>query len=526
MKNKPIFVILIFLISWILSGCQPETDIEFIPVTIEYNSQVIQTKAQIGSSVQTILAENNISLSQFDKVTPSIFSHITQETTITITQVNESFETQELVIPFERQTVRNESLPDKQTILIQPGINGLREITYRLVYENGEMTSKTEISQVDIIEAKPEIIMIGVQNPFSPISISGTITYISSGNAWVMDGDTANRKPIVTNGLLDGRVLELSPDQEWLLYTQLSEDPEIINELYIINIQEEAPTPIYLKADNVIHYAEWSPGLNLAVLYSTVEPRSTAPGWQANNDLMLTTLGAGGRVIKTETVIDSNSGGIYGWWGSTFAYSPNGHYLAYARPDSIGLVDINENELIPLIEIIPFQTRSEWAWISPISWSPDSKFLYFVRHDGSGNQTNPESSMIFNLETLQIEEETLLNGVDNVGMFAYPSASPYLANNQYQLLYLNAIFPENSDTSRYRLIASDRDGSNAIQVFPGIDSPGIDPQMVEWSPCEQEEVSNCSLGLIYQGNIWIINNQDFYASQVTGDGLITKIDWK
>jgi hypothetical protein len=107
-----------------------------------------------------------------------------------------------------------------------------------------------------------------------------------------MDGDTSNRRPIVTNNLVDGRVFEISPDGEWLLFTQLSEDPEIINELYIINLEEENAEPIYIKADNIIHYAEWAPGFNLGVLFSTVEPRAVAPGWQANNDLQLTTLGA------------------------------------------------------------------------------------------------------------------------------------------------------------------------------------------------------------------------------------------
>lgn len=525
MKNRTLLLLFLLLCTVIITGCQQNQSIETVPVTITLDSESIQTNAIIGTSVQTVLAENNIILSQLDKVSPSLFSHITQKTDIIITRVTEEFEKEEIIIPFERQTIRNESLPEKQTILIQPGVNGLREITYRSVLEDGELLSKTEISRTDIIVSNPEIIMVGVQNPFSPVTIYGKIAYLSSGNAWIMDGDTANRRPIVTNSKLDGRVLEISPDGEWLLFSQLSEDPELINELYIINLEEENAEPIYIRVDNVIHYAEWAPGFNLAVAYSTVEPRTTAPGWQANNDLIITTLGAGGRVIKAETIIESNSGGIYGWWGSTYAFSPNGRYLAYARPDSIGLVDQEENELVPLVQLVPFQTRSEWAWITPFSWSADSNYLYYVDHNTEGFQDDPESANRFDLHAINVESEIQLYTANNIGMFGMPVTMDLSAINRYKLLFLKAIFPENSDTSRYRLFVSDRDGSNLTQVFPEDNLPGVDPQKIEWGPCEIDNTS-CYFGIVYQGNIWLINGMNYNTTQITGDGLITKIDWK
>jgi hypothetical protein len=134
--------------------------------------------------------------------------------------------------------------------------------------------------------------------------------------------------------------------------------------------------------------------------------------------------------------------------------------------------------------------------------------------------------MRFDLRSIQIEEKTILNTTDDIGMFAYPSTSNLKNNNQYKLLYLNAIFPENSDTSRYRLMLIDRDGSNENQIFPDSDSSGIDPQKVEWSPCNEELSQPCYMGIVYQGNIWLINDVDYTSAQITGDGLITKIDWK
>jgi hypothetical protein len=109
-------------------------------------------------------------------------------------------------------------------------------------------------------------------------------------------------------------------------------------------------------------------------------------------------------------------------------------------------------------------------------------------------------------------------------MFSYPSLTPYTLNGKYQVAYLQAIFPENSESSRYRVMLMDRDGSNPNLVFPTQDSPGIEPQSLNWEPCNNNEI--CRLGLTYQGNIWLINISNLSVSQITGDGLITLLDWK
>ena len=54
-----------------------------------------------------------------------------------------------------------------------------------------------------------------------------------------------------------------------------------------------------------------------------------------------------GSVLSDEEIIGTNSGGIYGWWGTQFAWSPDGSSLAYSRPDEIGLVDIQTGAFLP-----------------------------------------------------------------------------------------------------------------------------------------------------------------------------------
>ena len=519
-------LILLLIVVFTFQGCTTQSEITSIPIEIIIDEKKISLEIEIGSTIQTVLSSQEIVLNPLDKVDPPVFTVITEPVSIKIIRVEEKFETEEIVIPFEQQTVRNEALPERQNILIQPGINGIREITYRLLFENGQLFSRTEIRRVEIVNPKPEIIMIGVQSPFNSIPINGKIIYLSSGNAWMMQDQTSNRKPILTNGKLDGRILRISPNGKWLLFTQISEKEEAINELWVINTEIEDSEPVYLKIDNVIHFAEWIPGNTLSVLTSTVEPRDVAPGWQANNNLIELTLGADGKVLRTEEVIESNSGGIYGWWGTNFQFSPDGKKLAFIRPDALGLINIKDQELEIITDIIPYQTKSDWAWVSPFSWSKDNRFIYWVDHRNDPSQENPELSPIFDLKAVDTQTNQSVTANENVGMFAFPTIiQSSEIKDKYQIGFLEAIFPENSESSRYRFTVSDRDGSNSQTIFPLDDMQGLEPQKIYSSPCTDDQI--CQLGFIYQGNLWIINmNDQFSTHQITGDGLITRIEWK
>lgn len=90
---------------------------------------------------------------------------------------------------------------------------------------------------------------------------------------------------IVPTGDLDGRIFRLSRDGNWLLFSRTEEDEDIINSLWAVEISSYGNTLVELDTENVIHFADWVPGTEQEFAYSSVEPRISAPGWQANNDL-------------------------------------------------------------------------------------------------------------------------------------------------------------------------------------------------------------------------------------------------
>ncbi|NJN80310.1 MAG: hypothetical protein HC797_07470 [Anaerolineales bacterium] len=317
----------------------------------------------------------------------------------------------------------------------------------------------------------------------------------------------------------------LSPSGEYLVYTRKSSKPadEEINTLWAVRVKNLDPKPFSLQAKNVVHFATWIPGSN-SVAYSTVEPRSTAPGWQANNDLYRVSI-TGGAPRK---ILTANSGGVYGWWGMNFAFAPDGR-LAYSRPDGIGFVSQDKGYLIPLLDITPLNTHSDWAWIPPLVWGADGNSLYFVSHASAPAPITSEESPYFDLSAISFSNEAQATIVNSAGMFAYPSVSAVESNGKeksFQVAYLQSVFVEQSDTSRYRLMVMDRDGSNSAMLFPPVDANGIEPQVPSWAPAAVTGQTGYFIAVMYQGNLWLVDSGNGKAYQVTGDGLITEIDWK
>lgn len=517
---------LIILAAVLLAGCElSQAGHAQITITIQADGESRQIEVPAGSTVTQALEQAGLAPGDLDRADPPFYTVLTAGDTVRLTRVKEKFQTETQTIPFDRQIVRNESLPEGQQRLVQSGVNGQREVTYRLLFEDGTQTSKTIVKTVNLQDAVSEIVMVGAQASFAPLPIPGRIAYLAGGNAWVMDTSTANRRLLVNTGDLDGRIFALSPDGSYLLYTRKSSKPadQQINTLWVVNTKSSNPKPIWLNAANIVHFAAWMPNAPTTVTYSTVEPRGTAPGWQANNDLYKVNIGG-----QPQKILDANSGGVYGWWGLNFAFSPDGR-LAYARPDSIGLVSQDGGYLAPLLDITPLQTHSDWAWTPGISWGGDGKTLYFVNHAVAPAPVTAEESPNFDLEATSLVNDTTVDLNQQVGMFAYPSASPARQNGQeksYQVAYLQAIFPDQSETSRYRLITMDRDGSNRRTLFPPADSTGLEPQTPVWAPDAIQGQSGDFVGIVYQGNLWLIDSGNGQAYQITGDGLISMIDWK
>ncbi len=517
-----LFIVPLFIVSLLIASCAPSLTPPpptalHISITADGKTTPLVTTDAI--TVRDALARADLTLGELDRVTPSEFTPLTDDLTITIVRVTEKFEVEEVVVPFEKQTVRNEGLPTGQTRLLQTGVNGSDDITYRAVFEDGIQVSRAAVRRLTVKPPLPEIVMVGSQTSFTAIPITGALAYLSAGNAWIMRDSSGSRKPLTTSGDADGRVFSLSPDGSNLLYTRIVTDTQTVglaNSLWSVGVNEPNAQPLDLGVKNIL-WADWSPTADRTIAYSTAEPRPTAPGWQANNDLFLITFSEKGKIEEPTLALEPSSGGLYGWFGTRFAWSPDGARLAFSQADKLGLIDPFNISAFPVAGYPIFQTYSDWVWNPSIAWSPDGKFIYTVLHGPPIGLETPEDSRVFDVAVVTADGSFDASLISRAGLWAAPLPSP----DGQRVVYLQAIAPLESVTSRYRIMIMDRDGSNSTLLFPTNDQPGLIPLDVTftWSP------DGSQIAAIYNGNLWIIDTLAGLSQQLTGDGQTTNPTW-
>lgn len=513
------FLAWLWLLTVLSVACQTQPNQIFIEV--DGGRQALTTQA---ATVREALAEAKVELGPLDRVKPDLYTQLEPGLAIAVTRVKEEIETRREIVPFERQTITNEALATGETRISQLGVNGEDEITIRVVYENGVEVSRTEVSRVTVIQPAPEILVVGPQGELPSTPVEGTMAYIANGNAWLMRDSSGSRRPLTTAGDLDGRVFSLSPDGRQLLYTRaLSDEIDLpLNELWLASTTIVGEAPITVGVQGVL-YAEWSPVISQPLIaYSTAERTASPPGWRANNDLWLYAPSrpslSGEAKTKAVEVIPPNTQGLYPWWGTTFAWSPDGTRLAYARADQLGVIDLKTEKpvsytITPLVDFVPLKTFSDWVWVPGLSWSPDGQFLAAVVHGPPLAGEPAEESQVFDLWLIGLDNGISAKVSQQVGMWANP------AWGKMGIAFGTAADPLQSAAGRYFINLIDRDGSNKRQLFPFREELGVQLPQLVWS-AEGE-----TLLFTYNGNLYMIDRNGTPPKQLTADGQASHPQW-
>ena len=483
--------------------------------------QILQITAASALAVRDLLEATGVTLGPLDRVEPDLYVAVAEGMAVVVTRVEEQFQVERQVLPFAHKTVRNEAVPEGERRLLQAGSNGEVEITYQLTLENGVEVARAEVRREVTAQPVDEVVLVGVQGELTAIPISGTIAYLSGGNAWFMRQSSDLRRNITGSADLDGRVFALSPDGSRLLFTRgmAGEADAPLNSLWLARTSLVGEEPQYMGVIGVV-WAEWSPDGTRAA-YSTAERSGGVPGWKANNDLWIITLpeeGTGGEP-RFEMVLPPTAEIPYAWWGRTFAWSPDGSYLAYAQADEVGIVGVKDKVPLPVASFTPYRTRSHWAWVPSVSWSADGYLLSFVMHEGDLEGLSPEDSPIFGLWAAGIDGKVHVRLKEEVGMWSGPRWAPAGGEAGDLLAYGQAQSPRNSQDSRYELFVADRDGSNPRRLFPPGGMMGLIAPGVAWSP------RGDALLLEYEGNLFCLDITTGNLDQLTADGQSTQPRW-
>lgn len=199
---KVIVISLILILIFGISVMATEIDIRSVQITMSngYTMTVVTTK----TSVEEILEDNNIVVEDDERVTPSLESEITENNKIVITNKSEQevqiakisesgLETtlDEILKSYspiiEKIVVEQEKIPyetitkdasqgstDIKNKVIQQGEDGIKEITYKIKYQNEEEIEKIKLSENVIKEPINKIVQ--VQKNITSRAANNTVT--------------------------------------------------------------------------------------------------------------------------------------------------------------------------------------------------------------------------------------------------------------------------------------------------------------------------------------------------------------
>lgn len=475
-----------------------------------------RTLTTTSATVNEILYEAGISLGSLDRVSPPSWTQVTPGLRVVVVRVSEELATEKQPVPYSRKIIHDEALPTGESRLIQAGKEGVEEFTYRIVYEDGVEVSRAFIKRTTSTAPVDEILVVGAKGSLPPVEFVGTLAYISNGNAWMMRESSSGRRPLTTEGGLDGHVFSLSPDGRVLLFSQSSVDKDgpSFNTLWTITTTVKGETAMPLGIENVL-WADWSPAGD-AIAFATGERAAGALGWKAYNDLWI----ASAPAFTPTQVLTPTSNIYYPWWGTTYAWAPDGKSIAYANAGEVGLVDIEAGTTRRLVQFPPYDSQSAWVWVPGVSWSPDSQFLATVVHGHTGVGA-PEESPLFDLWVLSADGSLVLPMARDVGMWAAPAWSPAQDSGKAanHILFGAAENPVHSQLSLYELHIMDGDGSNRRRVFPTSGGRALETMDVSCSP------DGDSVALVFQGDLYMLGLNSDQLQQLTTDGNSSHPRW-
>ena len=499
----------------LITGCRPEpTDLLWVTLRLDGSEDLVQTEAV---TVRGLLAEQDVVLGELDRVQPGLWTDLRPGMVVLVTRVEERRE--RATIPYSQRILRDESRPPGEKSVLTEGRDGEEEFVYHIEVERGSEVRRELVDYRVIAAPQPEIMVIGIRGIVPPTPLPGFLAYVSGGNAWLIEGRSGEKRPLTFEGDLDGRLFSLSSDGTGLLFSRWadSEAGDSLNTLWVTDTRLRDEPPLNLGIEGAL-YAQWGPGGDWFA-YSTAEKRRGAPGWRANNDLWVSSADG----ITVTQVLEENHSGLYSWWGISYELSPDGERMAYARGDEIGVIELPDGELRPLVHFPVYHTYAEWVWIPQLTWSPDGRWLAAVVHVAPQEMAVVEDSPLFDLYLVDAGtgESSLIAA--SVGLWSMPRWSPNAARlsggKRAEIAFLRARRPLTSDESPYDVYVTDREGSFERELFSAGETDELTVPICAWSPLGEQ------LAVASSGDLFLVDVFGGPPVALTADGLSGQPRW-
>jgi resuscitation-promoting factor RpfB len=143
------------------------------PITFNLYGTTVQIRTR-ATTVADLLKEKSVTLTKDDTLTPALDTPIAPNMVVSVVRNGTQVTTVQEPITPPVQYVDDSSLSLGATAVRQAGAAGKKAVTYQVVTENGQVTSKTVIQTTVIQDAVPEIIA------------RGTVVYVNGDHGSLM----------------------------------------------------------------------------------------------------------------------------------------------------------------------------------------------------------------------------------------------------------------------------------------------------------------------------------------------------
>ena len=108
-KLRTSLLLILFAFTLLTSCRSPQVTSPDITISITADGKAQTVTVPAGSTVAQAFQTAGITLESLDRIEPPPYTVLNNGDELTLTRVKEVFETEEKIIPFERQVARNES---------------------------------------------------------------------------------------------------------------------------------------------------------------------------------------------------------------------------------------------------------------------------------------------------------------------------------------------------------------------------------------------------------------------------------
>ena len=149
----------------------PGTNIQInraVKIKIEVDGKEIESYTT-AKNISNAISENGIALGRLDKIAPDKFSSLENNLEIIITRINVEEKAIQEDIDFKTTVKNDNKLGWREKKIETPGVKGTKEVLYKITYKNNREISRVKLSQKII------------QEPITQVETQGT--YIKTGKA-------------------------------------------------------------------------------------------------------------------------------------------------------------------------------------------------------------------------------------------------------------------------------------------------------------------------------------------------------